>query len=217
MIYKDKNCTTCIFKTNLDIGEKCAECFANSFMEKGSFTNYEPIKISESCETCKFKERSADEEPCSGCESFSCYEMDAEKFAEYHSESKTDEVKEPAHYKNHEFECIDEMIIAFGKDAVITFCVLNAWKYRNRAGSKGNAETDLKKSDEYLRFAYELLGEPKLLKNAREAGAGISSDLLNPAGKYAVKFARNHGMTIEEALSHPMVQARFDFFSATGK
>lgn len=176
------------------------------------------------CFTCKFRNHAFGYVRCAECIRntfteqipYTLYEP-AEEVSEDHSESKTDEVKEPAHYKNHEFECIDEMIIAFGKDAVITFCVLNAWKYRNRAGSKGNAETDLKKSDEYLRFAYELLGEPKLLKNAREAGAGISSDLLNPAGKYAVKFARNHGMTIEEALSHPMVQARFDFFSATGK
>lgn len=198
MIYKDKNCTTCIFKTNLDIGEKCAECFANSFMGEGSYTNYEPIKISESCETCKFKERSADEEPCSGCESFSCYEMDAEKFAEYHSESKADEVKEPEHYKTHEFECIDEMIIAFGKEAVITFCVLNAWKYRYRAGSKGNAETDLKKSDEYLRFAYELIGKPKLLKNAREAVISSESGTLNPAGEYADEFAKDIGMKLKK-------------------
>lgn len=181
-----------------------------------------------SCFTCKFRNYPLGhkDKTCAKCIRktftgqipFALYEpMNAEKVPEDHNESKADEVKEPEHYKTREFECIDEMIIAFGEEAVFNFCVLNAWKYRYRAGSKGNAETDLKKSDEYLRFAYELKGKPELLKNAREAVISSESKILNPAGEYAVKFARNHGMTIEEALSHPMVQARFDFFSATGK
>ena len=39
---------------------------------------------------------------------------------------------------------------------------------------------------------------------------------LNPAGEYAVKFAENHGMTIDEAMEQPMVKARFEFFNKTG-
>ena len=73
-------------------------------------------------------------------------------------------IKSPEHYKTHEFECIDEMLLAFGEEAVINFCILNAWKYRYRAGSKGNAEEDLKKADEYMRFVYWLKGMPDLLK-----------------------------------------------------
>lgn len=41
--------------------------------------------------------------------------------------------------------------------------------------------------------------------------------LLNPAGQYAVKFAQNHGMSIDEAMEQPMVKARFEFFNATGR
>lgn len=40
--------------------------------------------------------------------------------------------------------------------------------------------------------------------------------LLNPYGQYVVKFAKNHGMTINEALEQPMVKARLEFFNATG-
>lgn len=31
--------------------------------------------------------------------------------------------------------------------------------------------------------------------------------LLNPVGEYAIKFAENHGMSISEAMEHPMVKA----------
>ena len=75
-------------------------------------------------------------------------------------------IKSPDHYKTHEFECIDEMLLVFGKEAVLNFCILNAWKYRYRAGNKGDAEEDLKKADEYMGFAYELKGMPRLLKEA---------------------------------------------------
>ena len=69
------------------------------------------------------------------------------------STQKTDEIKEPTHYKVHAMECIDEMALVFGLDAVITFCKLNAWKYRYRAGHKGDAQKDLDKADQYLRMA----------------------------------------------------------------
>lgn len=41
--------------------------------------------------------------------------------------------------------------------------------------------------------------------------------MLNPAGEYAVKFANNHGISISEAMEHPMVKARFNVFNETGK
>ena len=53
-----------------------------------------------------------------------------------------------------------------------------------------------------------------LLNEARDEGTAF---LLNPAGQYAVKFAQNHGMSINEAMEQPMVKARFEFFNATGK
>ena len=43
-----------------------------------------------------------------------------------------------------------------------------------------------------------------------------SSELLNPAGKYLLKFAKNHSLSISEDYEQPMVKARFDFFNKTG-
>lgn len=67
-----------------------------------------------------------------------------------------DMVNHPPHYKSHKMECIDEMILAFGEKAVFHYCIINAWKYRYRAGSKGAAEEDLKKSDWYMAKADEI-------------------------------------------------------------
>lgn len=62
---------------------------------------------------------------------------------------------DPNHYKQGSMETIDEMILIFGKEAVIDFCKVNAWKYRARAIYK-NGEEDMAKSDWYLEKAKEL-------------------------------------------------------------
>lgn len=68
-----------------------------------------------------------------------------------------EKVDHPAHYKRDgAMECIDEMLIVFGKEAVINFCLCNAYKYRYRAGLKDNKEEDLAKSDWYIKKAAEL-------------------------------------------------------------
>ena len=65
-------------------------------------------------------------------------------------------VEHPKHYNREgAMECIDEMLMLFGKDAVMGFCLCNAWKYRYRAADK-NGEEDLKKSDWYLTKYREL-------------------------------------------------------------
>ena len=65
-------------------------------------------------------------------------------------------VEHPKHYnRDGAIECIDEMIIAFGKEAVKHFCICNAWKYRYRSSAK-NGEEDIQKSDWYMRKAKEL-------------------------------------------------------------
>lgn len=67
-------------------------------------------------------------------------------------------VDHPTHYnRDNAMECIDEMLLVFGKDATMNFCLLNAWKYRYRAADK-NGEEDLKKSDWYLQKYKELMG-----------------------------------------------------------
>lgn len=68
----------------------------------------------------------------------------------------SDPVNHPVHYTNRQHECIEEMITAFGMQAVINFCVCNAWKYRYRADSKGNHDEDMAKSDWYMNKAMEL-------------------------------------------------------------
>lgn len=80
----------------------------------------------------------------------------------YHMRNQNDEPKEkvnhPAHYQKDGKECIDVMLEDFGKDAVVAFCKLNAFKYRWRAGMKeGNtAETDEAKAQWYDKKAEEL-------------------------------------------------------------
>lgn len=67
----------------------------------------------------------------------------------------TDDPVHPDHYKIHDMECIDEMEIVFGREAVKAFCKLNAWKYRYRANEKGGDE-DQKKADWYIQKLKEL-------------------------------------------------------------
>lgn len=66
-----------------------------------------------------------------------------------------DMVNEPPHYE-HGMECIDEMILVFGKEAVMNFCLLNCWKYRYRAPYKGDIEENMEKSRWYLNKYKEL-------------------------------------------------------------
>ncbi len=67
-----------------------------------------------------------------------------------------DPVNRPRHYNREgAMESIDEMVLVFGPEAVMHFCLCNAWKYRYRATAK-NGEEDLKKSDWYMRKYREL-------------------------------------------------------------
>lgn len=69
-----------------------------------------------------------------------------------------DNVNHPSHYcQEGSMECIDEMLIVFGVDAVRDFCLLNVWKYRKRAIFK-NGEEDMAKADWYM-AKYDELGK----------------------------------------------------------
>ena len=68
-----------------------------------------------------------------------------------------DVVNHPNHYNANAMECIDEMVLVFGKEAVINFCRCNAWKYRYRSEHK-NGDEDLKKADWYIAKIKELEG-----------------------------------------------------------
>lgn len=73
-----------------------------------------------------------------------------------------DMVNHPSHYqsmdKEHNIECIDAMIAAFGRYEVAVFCKLNAMKYIWRASSKGGNQ-DINKAQWYLNKYKELGGE----------------------------------------------------------
>lgn len=67
-----------------------------------------------------------------------------------------DPVNHPSHYcQDGQMECIDEMVMFFGKEVVKHFCLCNAWKYRYRSNSK-NGDEDLKKAAWYVNKYREL-------------------------------------------------------------
>jgi hypothetical protein len=67
-----------------------------------------------------------------------------------------DPVNHPSHYcQEGQMECIDEMILLFGKEIVRHFCLCNAWKYRYRSNQK-NGDEDLKKAAWYVHKYREL-------------------------------------------------------------
>lgn len=67
-----------------------------------------------------------------------------------------DKVNHPSHYQGAN-ECIDVMVAMFGKEAVMHFCMCNAYKYRFRADAKNGAE-DIKKAEWYETRLIELGG-----------------------------------------------------------
>lgn len=71
------------------------------------------------------------------------------------STSTNDNVNHPPHYGTGNFECIDVMIETQGKEAVMDFCVCNAFKYIYRHNNKNGIE-DVKKAKWYLDKYIEL-------------------------------------------------------------
>lgn len=71
--------------------------------------------------------------------------------------NKKETVNHPQHYNiTGRKECIEEMIDIYGIDAVITFCNLNAYKYKYRHELK-NGDEDLQKADWYYSKILSLL------------------------------------------------------------
>ena len=83
------------------------------------------------------------------------------KIQQYNRESEAkaaETVDHPSHYNQGGMECIDEMILIFGKEAATHFCLCNAWKYRYRANAK-NGQEDLDKANWYIAKYKELKEE----------------------------------------------------------
>lgn len=77
-----------------------------------------------------------------------------EEFEKQHQADSDDKmVNHPTHYqslsKECNIECIDAMRAAFGDEAVVDFCICNAFKYVWRHQSK-NGKTDISKAVWYL-------------------------------------------------------------------
>lgn len=97
------------------------------------------------------------------------------------SKKPKEAIDHPSHYNRKDaMECIDEMRLIFGDEETAIFCKLNAYKYRYRAGAKGDAEEDLKKSDWYIK-KYKELTDKKL---SRYVYANDNMMLLKEESKY---------------------------------
>ncbi len=73
---------------------------------------------------------------------------------------------------------------------------------------------DMLRLEEYQ--AVGSVSEFRALKEAEKIRQEDENKLFNPAGEYALKFAKNHGISIAEAMEKPMVKARFAYFADTG-
>ncbi len=69
-----------------------------------------------------------------------------------------DNVNNPKHYTEGNFECIDVMLETQGKQTVMSFCICNAFKYIYRASRKNGIE-DIMKAKWYLDKFIELNNE----------------------------------------------------------
>lgn len=70
--------------------------------------------------------------------------------------SKKDNIN-PDHYKSQtSLECIEAMILMFGEEAVLKFCMCNAYKYIWRHVNK-NGQEDLKKASWYINRAWNII------------------------------------------------------------
>ena len=70
----------------------------------------------------------------------------------------TETVNHPVYYNENKFECIEVMLDVFGKEAVLNFCLLNAFKYIWRADNKNGVE-DIWKAAWYLEKYGQLKNE----------------------------------------------------------
>ena len=59
-------------------------------------------------------------------------------------EEKDNKVNHPSHYNQGGIECIDAKESAYGTEAVIKFCMCNAFKYQWRFNEKNGREDILK-------------------------------------------------------------------------
>lgn len=114
------------------------------------------------CSNCKYCGSGTNEYPCNDC----YYGLDepldttplrwtAKPQLEPAVVEVDNPVSHPSHYTQGGIECIQAMEAAYGKEAVATFCLLNAFKYLWRSEHKNGLE-DIKKAEWYLNKYKEL-------------------------------------------------------------
>ena len=97
----------------------------------------------------------------------------------------------PSHYKDScSIECIEAMEIAFGPDAIIDFCLCNAFKYLWRHTNKNGIE-DLKKAAWYVDRARK---EIRLVPEHSE----LYSDKILALSKNIAQYSKVLGGKIDE-------------------
>ncbi len=102
-----------------------------------------------------------DKNECVGilnCEKVKRYLGKDDKTMNFNAGTVVDNVNHPSHYETGKFECIDVMLETQGKDAVLNFCLCNAFKYLYRHNRKNGIE-DVKKAKWYVDKYIELVGE----------------------------------------------------------
>ena len=141
----DKGCKTCALDGILAYQNTCKNC-----VESGTFSGW----TARTCENCKYDSVSCSVEPCHSCFGVKGHP----NWERYGTTAKPapDTVNHPAHYTTGcGFECIEMMEMVFGKEAVIDFCVVNAFKYIWRHEQKNGTE-DIAKAEWYLKYASKL-------------------------------------------------------------
>lgn len=90
----------------------------------------------------------------------------------------------PSHYKDQcSIECIEAMEMAFGAEAVLQFCLCNAFKYLWRHKNKNGVE-DLKKAAWYTdraRYECKIIDYPEVFKDQLVA-------IERVLGEYAILY-----------------------------
>lgn len=115
------------------------------------------------CETCKYEGLDPYDDICLECHVTTLsvpptgyVKVDPNEIVEHTEPVTTSTVDHPSHYQSeHGMECIDEMVLVFGKEAVKNFCLCNVWKYRYRAADK-NGQEDMEKAHWYMAKYKEL-------------------------------------------------------------
>ena len=134
----------------------CEDCeYAEMINDDACICHYEDDDSDEcdgDCENCKYDIPETD----SGC-SCESDENTAQPEAQPQEAPQYEYVNGPAHY--HGTECIENMRKLYGDDAVRWFCILSAYKYRFRDGSKPgvSAEQDHEKADWYENYAVSMM------------------------------------------------------------